>query len=255
MKASCIAASTVGIASHDITAAEQGAGRSMQRIPTMIATRVVLALVPEPERTRLIWEYVDQSGDATADPLGEHDAFLDFLEGRLPDPSHALSLCRMRRALTKARLGTANFVAGETIRARAQSVVAHEVWACIESSGEARAEPEVWDCIVRRVRQRIDTMVWQAVADAVDAPITRGAAASLVWFHADPNAVLRAVRGGVPPPVGARAWPLLFAPGLVRLWRIATAEEAALWERLPTADTAPELVARLLEEGVVTRVE
>jgi hypothetical protein len=81
--------------------------------------------------------------------------------------------------------------------------------------------------------------------------IEHGPDASLVWFHAEPGSVLQALHSAHLPPVGQPNWPLLFGPGVPNLCRAATAQEAALWARLPAEDQSPELVERLLAEGVV----
>ena len=174
----------------------------------MVAARTVLKLVPEPERRRLVAEYVDSGGGLEMFLPAENEAFLRFLEPRLPDPSHPLSLCRMDRALTRARVGAETF--------------------------ESRERPSV---LGHSDRRRIE----------------RGPHAALVWFHANPEAVLKALYGEPSPPVGKPTCPLLFAPGLQHLYRLATQAEAALWAMLPTYDVLYELVEPLLAEGAVIR--
>ena len=66
----------------------------------MVAARTVLKLVPEPERRRLVAEYVDAGGGLEMFLPAENEAFPRFLEPRLLDPSHPLSLCRMDRSDT-----------------------------------------------------------------------------------------------------------------------------------------------------------
>jgi hypothetical protein len=75
----------------------------------MVAARTVLTLVLESDRRRLVSEYVDLGGGLEMFLPRENEAFLRFLESRLPDPSHALSLCRMERALSRARQGNEAF--------------------------------------------------------------------------------------------------------------------------------------------------
>jgi hypothetical protein len=77
---------------------------------TMIAARAVLMAMPDGERHRLVGEYVDQGGGLAFFMAAESEAFLAFLAPRLPDPSHALTICRMGQALAQARLGAAMFV-------------------------------------------------------------------------------------------------------------------------------------------------
>jgi hypothetical protein len=251
----------------------------------MIAGRSVLALIPNPERQRLIAEYVDQGGGLAMFEAVENAAFLDFLVPRLPDPSHALSLCRMGQALARARLAAETFVEPEGRTARAGiecemwGRIEREAWECIRHAVQGRVEPDawnrierdVWECVEIDVEQgtnldvwygverdakgRIEREVWRCVEHSVRFRIGCGPHASLLWFHADPDLVLQAAHGAPPPPIGAPAFPMLFAPGLPNLCRAATAEEAALWARLPADDAAPELIERLVAEGVVVWTE
>lgn len=168
---------------------------------TMMAARAVLAVVPDGERQRLVSEYVDQGGGLALFLAAEREAFLAFLAPRLPDPSHALTICRMGQALAQARLGASMFVP---------------------------------------LRERVG-----------GGRVGRGRHAALVWFHADPSAVMMALKGGKLPPVGPPDHAVLFAPGLPNLFRTATEAEAALWAELPAADAPPALTARLLMEGVL----
>jgi hypothetical protein len=172
----------------------------------MVAARTVLKLVPAPERRRLVGEYVDAGGGLEMFLPAENEAFLRFLEPRLPDPSHPLSLCRMDRALTRARVGAETF-----------------------ESQERPGVPGHSD------RYRIE----------------RGPYGALVWFHADPEAVLEALEGAPPPPVSEPTCPLLFAPGLPHFYRLATPAEAVLWAMLPTYDAPFDVVEPLLAEGAV----
>lgn len=174
----------------------------------MVAARTVLRLVPAPERRRLVAEYVDAGGGLEMFLPAENEAFLRFLEPRLKDPSHPLSLCRMDRALTRARVGAETFESRERL------------------SGLGRS-----------AGYRIE----------------RGPHASLVWFHADPEAVLKALHGAPCPPVSQPTCPLLFAPGLPHLYRLATQAEAVLWPMLPSYDVPFDVVEPLLAEGAVIR--
>jgi len=241
---------------------------------TMITARSVLTLVPDAERRRLVAEYADEGGGLAMFGPAAKATFLEFLVPRLPDPSHALSLCLMDQALTRAGSG------GEAPKRRAiRDRIEREAWECIERAvrrsneidGWDRIERGVWECveadvsacighdvwgdIERDARTRIECEAWQFIGSSGRARTGRGPHASLVWFHADPAAVFRALRGAPPPPLGERAYPVLFAPGLPNLYRAATVEEAALWERLPADDGRPELIERLLAEEIVTSLE
>ncbi len=77
---------------------------------TIMAAPTVLTLISNGERLRLVGEYVDRGGGAMLSLAAESEAFLGFLAPRLPDPSHALTLCRMDQALTRARLGASTFL-------------------------------------------------------------------------------------------------------------------------------------------------
>lgn len=167
----------------------------------IMAARAVLTVMPGGERRRLVSEYVERGGGLALFLAAESERFLAFLAPRLPDPSHALTICRMGQALTEARLGASMFVPSEK-RVGAGS-------------------------------------------------IGRGRHAALVWFHADPGAVVMALTGGKLPPVGPPDHAVLFAPGLPNLFRTATEAEAALWARLPAADAPPALIEPLLMEGVL----
>jgi hypothetical protein len=78
---------------------------------SMLAAREALTLLPENDSQRLISEYVDQGGGLAWFVATEHESFLAFLVQRLPEPSHALTICLICQALAKARRGAAAFVA------------------------------------------------------------------------------------------------------------------------------------------------
>lgn len=222
---------------------------------TMEVGRSVLALLPAIERRHLVARYVNLGGGRAISPLDELKAFLVFLAPRLPDPSHALSLCRMDQALTRARLGfeAHDEPSSGTVRLRTDRAVrahlARAAWKCIDV--RVHAEPEVQRCTDLMIRDRIEDAAWECLGRAADSRIEAGTHASLVWFYAEPVTVLRALHGGPVPPVGPVRYPLLFAPGLPNLYRAASVEEAVLWARLPADDADPRLIERLLAEGVV----
>jgi hypothetical protein len=165
------------------------------------AARTVLTLLPHEERQRLVAAYVDGGGGQASFLSTEAEAFLGFLAARLADPSHALSVCRMEQALTRARKGAEAFIA-----------------------------PAYGAGIGRHLRQ--------------------GRHAGMVRFHADPGAVLTALQGGPLPPVGPAGHAVLFAPGLPGLFRAAHADEAGLWDAMPT-DGPVCIAGRLVTEGVL----
>jgi hypothetical protein len=86
-----------------------------------------------------------------------------------------------------------------------------------------------------------------------------GRYSALVRFHAEPHVLLAALRGEAPlPPLSPDAIPMLFGAGLEGLCRVATEEEAALWNRLTTPTSwivlqreghSPETIRELLRAG------
>jgi hypothetical protein len=239
----------------------------------MMSGLEILMLVPLVERQGLIAEYVDRGGGWTVLSASENAALLEFLASRLPDPSHAFSLCRMEIALARARMGAEIFVEPEyrSVQGRTrrdmQTRIEHAAWGCIERAMQGpgvteswdhiersawdSVEGAIWDGIEREARNRAECEVWQILERSARNRIERGLYASLVWFHAEPEAVVRALHGAAPPPVGRPAYPILFGPGVPNLCRAAAPEEVALWASLPADDTAPDLVERLLAEGIV----
>jgi hypothetical protein len=240
---------------------------------TMFSAPMILQLIPAADRQRLTAEYVDRGGVWPVSSSPENARLLEFLASRLPAPSHSLNLCRMEVALTRARLGAAIFVEPEyrsvqersnrDVRAR----IEHEAWNCIERAMQGgvvteswdhiertswdNLEGAIWDAIEREARLRLEFDAWQIVERSARNQIERGLYASLVWFHADPETVLRALHGAPLPPIGTPSYPMVFGPGVPNLCRAATPEEVVLWASLPTDDTAPDLIERLLAEGIV----
>jgi hypothetical protein len=80
---------------------------------SMMAGRAVLMLLPDMERRRLVSEYVDQGGGLDWFLGTERENVLAFLTSRLPDPSHALTICRVSQALAQAQRGASTFVPPE----------------------------------------------------------------------------------------------------------------------------------------------
>jgi len=168
---------------------------------SIVAARSVLKLMPDGGE-RLVGEYVDQGGGSAWFQATESERFLPFLASRLPDPSHALAVCRMSQALAKARRGVSTFV-----------------------PPQARIGAE---------------------------PVVHGRHAALVWFYADPSAVMMALNGGELPPVGPPSHALLFGPGIPNLFRTATEAEVVLWNTLAITGAPANLVEDLVREGVLT---
>jgi hypothetical protein len=60
-----------------------------------------------------------------------------------------------------------------------------------------------------------------------------GKGAEMVRFYAEPQALFDAITANEPlPPLSDRPFPVLFAPGLPKLYRVASNEEVTIWERL-----------------------
>lgn len=244
---------------------------------TMISGAAILTLVPQWQRERLVEEYADHSDGWPVSASSENAMLLEFLASRLPDPSHALALCRMEIALTRASLGVEIFVEPEyrSVRIRnrcdLRTRIEEEAWGCIARAMQGHAATEswshiertswdsvegaVWDGVERDARLRLEYDAWQIVERSARNRIERGLYASLVWFHAEPGAVLRALHGTPLPALGRPAYPVLFGPGLPNLCRAATPEEVVLWASLPADDTAPDLVERLLSEGIIRYID
>lgn len=68
---------------------------------TIKGAMMTLSLVPKAERERLLGDWVDRGGGTNAFFFTEADAFLGYLAERLPDPSHALSVCGLERAVLR----------------------------------------------------------------------------------------------------------------------------------------------------------
>ena len=242
-----------------------------------ISGPAILMLVPVTERQKLITEYMARGGTWPVSLPSDNTNLLRFLASRLSGRSHALSLSRMGMALTRAASGADAFVEPEyrSVQERSkrdvQMRIEYEAWGCIERAMQAcvlteswhHLEPiaqdsvrgAIWDGVERDARSRIECDAWQIVERSTRNRIEHGPHASLVWFHAEPEAVLRALHGAPLPPVGKPAYPVLCGPGVPNLCRSATPEEVVLWACLPTEDTAPELVERLLAEGIVSYTE
>ena len=71
--------------------------------------QLTLASLSPERRRELVAEWVDRGGGRDSFLSGEAEGFLAFLAGRLPDPSHALSLCRFEQALLLASQVAAQF--------------------------------------------------------------------------------------------------------------------------------------------------
>jgi hypothetical protein len=73
--------------------------------------QLTLSILPLAQRRELIREWVDGGGGTNSFFAVEAAAFLEFIAQRVPDPSHALSLCRLEQAVLRAEAVAAQFVA------------------------------------------------------------------------------------------------------------------------------------------------
>jgi hypothetical protein len=88
-----------------------------------------------------------------------------------------------------------------------------------------------------------------ALLDRPAALLRAGTGAALVRFFAEPQRLFEAIQSKTPlPPLSSRWFPVLFAPGLPMLFRVASKDEAALWEKL-----ARPIAVRLLAGDHATR--
>ena len=89
------------------------------------------------------------------------------------------------------------------------------------------------------------------VLSDLDRELRRSEDAALVRFFAEPHRIFTALDRHHPlPPLSDRAYPVLFAPGLSGLFREASKDEAALWERL----AVPMSLVELSEEPSAWRI-
>ncbi len=71
--------------------------------------RLTLSILDVDLRQRLLDTWVASGGGTASVLTAEADAFLDFIASHLPDPSHALTICRLEQSTLRASEGTATF--------------------------------------------------------------------------------------------------------------------------------------------------
>jgi hypothetical protein len=69
---------------------------------TAQTAQLTLSILSTEQRRQLVDDWVDAGGGAAFDPASEAEAFLEFVAGRLSDPSHAMTVCRMEQATYRA---------------------------------------------------------------------------------------------------------------------------------------------------------
>lgn len=72
---------------------------------------LTLSMLPAALRERLVDDWTGSGGGTSSFFLAEADAFLDFVAGRLADPSHELTICRFEQATLRANDGAGVFAA------------------------------------------------------------------------------------------------------------------------------------------------
>ncbi len=177
-----------------------------------------LSLLTPAMRRSLLTEWVDRGGGVTSFFAGEAEAFLEFIASHLPNPSHALSLCRLEQAVHRTSPWTLSF------------------------------EPPQ-----------------PSLLDRTGMLLRAGAHAALVPIFVAPEDLLSAVLAAAPlPPQATPLCHLLFAPGLPRMFRLATPAETELWAQLARVEAmhAPGIgheeravVAELLAIGAIDVVQ
>jgi hypothetical protein len=76
---------------------------------TAEAAQLTLSILLIEQRHQLVNDWVDAGGGTAFDPASEADVFLEFVAGRLSEPSHALSICRMEQAVYQASAAALSF--------------------------------------------------------------------------------------------------------------------------------------------------
>jgi hypothetical protein len=80
------------------------------------AAQLTLSILPATERKELLEEWVNSGGGTASFFAAEADAFLDFIAGHLPNPSHTLTVCRVEQATLRASEGALRFAAPDLSR-------------------------------------------------------------------------------------------------------------------------------------------
>ncbi len=177
--------------------------------------RLTLSVLSAVMRQRLLDTWVAAGGGTASLFSAEADAFLNFIATHLPDPSHALTICRLEQATLRASHGAREWPA---------------------SSRSILTDLSAPD--------RVGTSCWVGTPGSV---LRAGRYAALVRFHTEPDRLFAALNGGPVPPLAPDFMSVLFAPGLDGLSRVATLDEVALWMRLQTP--VPVQLATLLHDG------
>ena len=99
----------------------------------------------------------------------------------------------------------------------------HELTVCRMEQAALRASEAALDFTPRNT----------TLLDDLAAVLQAGRAAAIVRFFVEPTRLFEAIEAKLPlPPLSGRYFPVLFAPGLPMLFRVASNVEAAIWEKL-----------------------
>lgn len=79
-----------------------------------LGASLTLSILPLEQRREFVGEWIAQGGGTNSFFAAEADAFLAFIAERLPPHSHALSICRLERAVLRAEEQASLFVSPDS---------------------------------------------------------------------------------------------------------------------------------------------
>lgn len=100
------------------------------------AAPLTLAALPEDQGRILIAKWLARGGGTSSFCASEADELFEFIARRLPDPSRALTLCRMEQAIHRASLASAKFAPHEALAATCDPLLVRARGAAIVALGE-----------------------------------------------------------------------------------------------------------------------
>jgi len=80
------------------------------------SAHLTLSILPDNERRRLLDEWINSGAGTQSFYHAEADSFLDFIMGRLINPSHAHTVCQLEQATLRSSNGTNYFAAPDLFR-------------------------------------------------------------------------------------------------------------------------------------------
>ena len=83
--------------------------RSWNRARARNGARLTLSVLPRDQRRKLLDDWLEEGGGTAYFFAAEADSFLEFIAKKLPDPSHALTICRLEQATLRASEGSRYF--------------------------------------------------------------------------------------------------------------------------------------------------